>query len=108
MSALGQKQTCAVQNVMSTLPPNCDIDCVFRHVRFGPIADIRGAILMSALPPNAVIRERPWNVPKGKIVCYRHVSFQSRLFDHLVCRLCGVEQTFGLLGTRDRKQCRIE
>ena len=25
MSALGQKQTCAVQNVMSALPPKADI-----------------------------------------------------------------------------------
>jgi len=25
MSALGQKHTCAVQNVMSTLPPKADI-----------------------------------------------------------------------------------
>jgi hypothetical protein len=31
MSALGQKQTCAAQNSMSTLPP--------RHVRFAPKAD---------------------------------------------------------------------
>ena len=27
MSALGQKQTFAVQNVMSALPPKADIDC---------------------------------------------------------------------------------
>ena len=30
MSALGQKQTCAVQNAMSALPPKADIDR--RHV----------------------------------------------------------------------------
>jgi hypothetical protein len=39
-SALGQKQTFAVHQTMSALPPNSDIDCVFRHVRFGPKADI--------------------------------------------------------------------
>ena len=30
MSALGQKQTCAAQKVMSALPPKADIDCAFR------------------------------------------------------------------------------
>src|SRR5262249_6101287 len=40
VSALGQKQTFAVQKGMSALPPNSDIDCVFRYVCFGPKADI--------------------------------------------------------------------
>ena len=40
MSALGQKQTCAVQNVMSALPPKADICSTLGHVRFVPIADI--------------------------------------------------------------------
>ncbi len=40
MSALGQKRTCAAHKPMSALPPSSDIDCVFRHVCFGPIADI--------------------------------------------------------------------
>ena len=40
MSALGHKQTYAVQKGMSALPPISDIDCVFRHVCFGPQADI--------------------------------------------------------------------
>jgi hypothetical protein len=39
MSALGQKQTLALQKSMSDTP-NSDIDRAFRHVRFGPIADI--------------------------------------------------------------------
>ena len=41
MSALGQKQTFAVQNVMSALPPKADICSALGHVRFVPIADIR-------------------------------------------------------------------
>jgi hypothetical protein len=40
MSALGQKQTFAVQNVMSALPPIADICSALAHVRFVPIADI--------------------------------------------------------------------
>src|SRR5262249_19580897 len=40
MSALGQKQTCAMQDVMSALPPKADICIAKRDVRFGPKADI--------------------------------------------------------------------
>ena len=40
MSALGQKQTFALQNVMSALPPKADMCSATRHVRFVPIADI--------------------------------------------------------------------
>jgi hypothetical protein len=45
MSALGQKQTCASQNVMSALPPKADMCTALVHVCFGPIADIGGATL---------------------------------------------------------------
>ena len=41
MSALGQKQTFAVQNGMSALPPTADICSAQAHVRFVPIADMR-------------------------------------------------------------------
>ena len=40
MSALGQKQTFAVQKVMSALPPKADMCGALAHVRFVPIADI--------------------------------------------------------------------
>jgi hypothetical protein len=40
MSALGQKQTCALQTVMSALPPKADMCGAARDVRFGPIADM--------------------------------------------------------------------
>ena len=40
MSALGQKQTFAVQNVMSALTPKADMCSAIAHVRFVPIADI--------------------------------------------------------------------
>ena len=40
MVALGQKQTCAVQNVMSALPPKADMCSALGDVRFVPKADI--------------------------------------------------------------------
>src|SRR5262245_16025699 len=40
VSALGQKRTYAVQNVMSALHPKADMCGATRDVRFGPIADI--------------------------------------------------------------------
>ena len=40
MSALGQKQTCAVQKGMSALPPKADMCGAKRDVRFVPIADM--------------------------------------------------------------------
>ena len=40
MSALGQKRTCAAQNVMSALTPEADMCGATRYVRFVPIADI--------------------------------------------------------------------
>jgi hypothetical protein len=40
MSALGQKQTCAPQKVMSALPPKADICSALVDVCFGPEADI--------------------------------------------------------------------
>ena len=40
MSALGHKQTFAVQNGMSALPPKADMCSATTDVRFVPIADI--------------------------------------------------------------------
>jgi len=41
MSALGQKQTYAVQNGMSASPPIADMCSATRDVCFGPKADMR-------------------------------------------------------------------
>jgi hypothetical protein len=40
MSALGQKQTFAMQNGMSALAPKADMRGATRNVRFVPIADV--------------------------------------------------------------------
>jgi len=45
MSALGQKQTYAVQKCMSALPPKADMCDATRHVCFGPKADINHRVL---------------------------------------------------------------
>jgi hypothetical protein len=44
MSALGQKQTYAVQKGMSALPPKADMCGATAHVRFGPKADVASLI----------------------------------------------------------------
>ena len=52
MSALGHKQTFAVQKAMSALPPKADMCGANRHVCFGPIADIFSVqIVMCAVLP---------------------------------------------------------
>ena len=43
MSALGQKQTCAAQKVMSALPPIADMCGAKTNVRFVPKADIKAS-----------------------------------------------------------------
>src|SRR5262245_51100287 len=45
MSALGQKRTCAGQQVMSALPPKADMCSAVANVRFGPKADITAPCL---------------------------------------------------------------
>src|SRR5262245_24228812 len=66
MSALGQKQTYAVHNGMSALPPiataEADMCGALAHVRFGPKADMCGA--KGALPPKADID------PSRREVCF--------------------------------------
>ena len=43
MSALGQKQTCALQQIMSALPPKADMCGASVYVCYGPKADISSA-----------------------------------------------------------------
>ena len=52
MSALGQKQTCAVQKGMSALPPKADMCGALGHVRFGPKADMCSAQADVRFTPN--------------------------------------------------------
>ena len=80
MSALGQKQTCAMQNGMSALPPIADMCSALADVRFVPIADIRtmrtGGLgyQVAGRQPAIVIAMRPeyphirFQHPKGSIV----------------------------------------
>ena len=50
MSALGQKQTCAAQKVMSALPPKADMCAALADVCFVPIADIPASQRGARLP----------------------------------------------------------
>ena len=54
MSALGQKQTCAAQKVMSALTPKADMCGETKDVRFVPIADIRPSNRSLRLPAAGV------------------------------------------------------
>jgi hypothetical protein len=58
MSALGQKQTFAVQKAMSALPPKADIGTQSRNVRFVPKADSCTAAI-EASHFNALRKGRP-------------------------------------------------
>jgi hypothetical protein len=54
MSALGQKQTFAVQKNMSALLPKADMCGALAHVCFVPIADICNALAPRRLTANTV------------------------------------------------------
>jgi hypothetical protein len=102
MSALGHKQTYAVQNIMSALPLKADMCSAARDVCFGSKADVRTAIsnvrftpnsdresgfpkkFMSALPPKADTCSALSDVRFGPI------ADMACLFDHLIG---SVEQT---------------
>ena len=55
MSALGQKQTFAPQEVMSALPPKADMCSATRDVRYGPKADKRGQNWIERASPVAKV-----------------------------------------------------
>ena len=55
MSALGQKQTCALQKVMSALPPKADMCGATKDVCFGPIVDIVTSVTVTG----RTCRQRP-------------------------------------------------
>ena len=60
MSALGQKQTCTVQKVMSALHPIADMRSAVRHVRFVPLATLAskfGTLGKRLLKPQAERRQ---------------------------------------------------
>ena len=50
MSALGQKQTFAMQNAMSALPPTADMCSALGNVRLVPEADIESGIRFTENP----------------------------------------------------------
>ena len=69
MSALGQKQTYALQNAMSALPPKADMCGAGTHVCFGPKADI-GLKTAAAYGP---CKWSPKEKRRGEAYDYYHV-----------------------------------
>src|SRR5262249_40106992 len=63
MSALGQKQTFAVHQPMSALPPIADSCSALAHVRFGPKADIGAVMFTFALTPRSDVRQGSQGAP---------------------------------------------
>ena len=54
MSALGQKQTYAVHNIMSALPPIATVDCVFLLSTLPGLSPHAAALLALVSPIGAV------------------------------------------------------
>src|SRR5262245_4034334 len=94
MSALGQEQTFAAQEVMSALPSKADMCGAAKDVRFGPKADIgrRGpkavmcsAWSMSALGPRTLLddavsaQQNQRRNRKAKRLCRSHVKHGFKL-----------------------------
>ena len=76
MSALGQKQTFAMQKGMSALPPKADIHRRCRNVRFVPEADMCSARLVSA-------KGQRWKSFQGLLGWQiGHWRSRYRFFDH--------------------------
>ena len=73
MSALGQKQTYAVQKALSALPPiataKADICAAKRHVHFAPIAEVQGALIDSSCGNKVNGMRRQYAKRKGVSPC---------------------------------------
>ena len=62
MSALGHKQTFAVQTSMSALPPKADICSALAHVRLVPIADIQFLLTKARSRSRNACNRRAWQM----------------------------------------------
>ena len=68
MSALGQKQTFALQQVMSALHPKADMCSATWYVRFVPLADMDGSTIVPQIGANGILR----NICSGKQIVESH------------------------------------
>src|SRR5262245_31980072 len=89
MSALGHKQTSAVQNAMSALPPKADMCSARAHVRFGPKADIAGHSI-SPVASNDGGMSSTVPFPEEIAVC-ELLHIQSQRTDRIICIRIGHE-----------------
>src|SRR5262252_4740811 len=68
MSALGQKQTYAVHQPISALPPKADMCGAIAAVRFGPIADTFGPPTIRGLSEaRAIVGSKPFDLIVGQL-----------------------------------------
>ena len=77
MSALGQKQTCAVQLGMSALPPKADMCSATRHVRFVPIADISD---LKKKPETPKFLANKADIEPMRLQCYKSYTADNTKF----------------------------
>src|SRR5262249_18383141 len=75
MCALGQKQTFAVQEAMSALPPKADMCGAKADVRYGPKADMCDAKPNVRYGPIAVTNECPLKAKCGYISLHMQCAF---------------------------------
>src|SRR5512132_2508558 len=68
MSALGHKQTCAPQKVMSPLHPKADMCDATSDVRYGPIADIQSRGCASGRNHEIFAQRTPNQISERKMV----------------------------------------
>src|SRR6478672_7656353 len=81
MSALGQKATCALQDVMSALPPEADLCSALADFCFGPIADLnRMCVLQSTLifPASITFFQRCVSLARNSTNCAPLVPTTSK------------------------------
>jgi hypothetical protein len=97
MSALGQKQTWTVHQLMSALPPKADMCSALAHVCFGPKADIQDDVNEKERPPcgglpkvMSRLRSRSSSCPRLRCLGFLnglcgvadHVQHSMRLGEH--------------------------
>jgi hypothetical protein len=108
MSALGQKQICAVQNIMSALPPKADMCAATRDVRFGPKADI-GQLIRSLRQPRPAgdCGTVSPSAQGGALACVRWVRAPLKLKSQSLLNFSGSVILFDTTGAQFMRYLRL-
>src|SRR6476659_5848620 len=101
MSALGQKRTCAMQNLMSALPPKADIASALAHVCFGPKADsCNAAKRVVVRSPRRAPHSRAFGKCSHSAIAEHHANYKKA--DRVVCGVTEKVQRICLEGTQSQ------